>query len=174
MKKINLSIFSFAVFITVLLLPAFVFAQAGMPGYGRQMGIYQGGQYAHMYGYPELRLSTEQLAERNRIWTEFQNETIQVKTDIYNKHMQINSLLNAENPDIEKIRKLQNELNALQGSFAQKRIDKTVKTRNILTPEQKAVYSPCYGRGQTGMIGVKGRGYRGGGRRTPGSRCMLW
>lgn len=173
MKKKTLFTLAAAVVITVWILPGLVFAQAGMPGQGRQAGAYPG-QYARSYVNPELRLTTDQMTQQNRVWSEFQQETIQIRTDIFNRQMQINSLLNSEKPDTEKIRQLQNELNTLQGEFSQRRMDKILATRELLTPEQRAVYAPCYGRGQPGMMGFKGRGHRGGAGRAPGQGCLMW
>ena len=187
------------------------FSQPFGRGMGRGMGYWGAGYNynvpyagrAGVYGNPNayyppvLNLSQEQINKINDIQLKFQNENLDLISDLQKKNIELQNLLmvqpvdrNASNYKIEEINKLQAELQ-------KKVLSQNEKLRNVLTDEQKAVYGntaaapgmlmygrgiACaglglYGRGaglgmgRRGMIGAGmgfyGRGYAGWGGRGP-------
>ena len=87
-------------------------------------------------------LSQEQRATLNNIRVEFLKESGSMKSDVFAKRVELNTILLNQSPDVEKAMKLQDELSTLQGKLAQKRLENLLKSRKILTPEQIAQLPP--------------------------------
>ncbi|MBW1995269.1 MAG: periplasmic heavy metal sensor [Deltaproteobacteria bacterium] len=115
--------------LTVLAVSAF----AHGPGWGSRWG-WTGGR--HMMDYwgkgpayeqitPELRSKLDQLNRK------FFEETAELRNKIWAKSSELDAVLSAENPDIEKARALQKEIAELRAQLDQKRLDYELEVRKI-------------------------------------------
>jgi zinc resistance-associated protein len=129
------------------------------PGYGRgghMMGYGGGGAgYGPQYGGGSGNLTEEQATQLDKLHQKFYDDTAQLRTDIWAKSGEINTLLNTSNPDTGKLKALQKELIDLKGKMAQKRLDFDLETRKS-NPDARG-YGMGYGPHMRG--GGPGMGY---------------
>jgi len=130
-------------------------------GKGRgNAGYAQGGQYGcdgsgYGRGYGKSRfmgnLSEEEIAKLNEERNAFSKATQDLRQNIYQKRLELNSELAKKNPDPKKAGALQKELSGLKGQFDQKRTEHRIRMNKINS-----------GFGQMGPgFGHKGRGFHG-------------
>lgn len=104
-----------------------------------------------------VNLTEDQLSKLNTLRNDFFKDTAQVRTDIYRKQLELESLLLDPAADTAKAGKLQSELSALETQIEQKQFQFQLEARKMLTPEQIAQLPPGCNFGM-GFCG-KGRGY---------------
>lgn len=107
-------------------------------------------------------LTPEQRVKLNNMRAGIFKDSVSIRSDIYAKRLELNSLLLDQEPDVEKAKKVQGELSSLKGKLAQKRLLSRVEARKVLTPDQIAQLPPGCGMGFAKMRGPIGRGFRGG------------
>jgi Spy/CpxP family protein refolding chaperone len=179
MKK---SILIIVLFVATLLWTFSAEAWWGRGGGGRGAGP---GWQGSMYG---VNLTQDQSAKMNSLHQSFAKETADLKTKIYQKQLDLNSLLLEQTPDAAKISALQKEISGLQLQLNEKSVSYQLEARKVLTPEQLAQlpagctfgFGNVTGRGQGYGCGMGpgcgsgyGRGYGCGG---PGygRGCAWW
>jgi len=102
------------------------YAQSGQ-GYG-QYGCDGSG-----YGRQSFmgNLSEEEVAKLNKERSAFSKATQDIRRNIYQKRLELNSELAKKNPDSKKAAALQKELSGLKGQFDQKRTEHRIKMSKI-------------------------------------------
>jgi len=125
-------------------------------GYGPGSSWNNGGGYS--YG----DLNQEQATKLDQLRQNFYNDTTQIRNKLWNKSRDLNTELNAANPDRTRITALQNEMNDLRAQLSQKRVDFELEARKIV-PNTAVVerYGPGYGPGMMGYGNHRG-GFGGG------------
>jgi Spy/CpxP family protein refolding chaperone len=142
---------------SVLILSTIVFlgftapasADGGM-GYGHPGWMHQG------WGSPGFgawsNLSEEEFKKLYEERNVFFEETKELRQRLYEKELDLKSVLARENPDAQKAARLQKEISELEAQFDQKRLGHLIKMRKI---------SPYAGRGFMGHHGMVGPGMMG-------------
>ena len=134
--------------------PVFAY-RGGWGGWSRGPGsCWQGGG-------PYGNLTESQNAELDRLERKFSNDTAKLRDEIWAKSEELNTLLNAADPDVKKVRALQKEITDLRAEMDRQRIDFELKARKI-TPNSGYArgYSRGYGRHMMGYGGGYGHGPR--------------
>ncbi|MDY6789652.1 MAG: periplasmic heavy metal sensor [Thermodesulfobacteriota bacterium] len=125
------------------------------------------GKYHKGYGKRGFRgnLSEEEIAKLNEERNAFFQATEELRRNIYQKRLELNSELAKKNPDAKKAGALQKELSGLKGQLDQQRLQHRIRMNKI---------SPDLGRMGPGF-GHKGRGFHGGEMgRWQGSQGRCW
>ena len=142
---------------SVLILSTIVFlgftvpasADGGM-GYGHQGWMHQG------WGSPGFgawsNLSEEEFKKLYEARNVFFEETKELRQRLYEKELDLKSVLARENPDAQKGARLQKEISELEAQFDQKHLGHLIKMRKI---------SPYAGREFMGHHGMMGPGMMG-------------
>jgi len=138
----------------IVALSVTAYAGKGMgygPGGGQCQGN-RGGGYGpgsgNMMGCMMGNISDDEAKKINDERNAFFKATEDLRQDIYEKEMELNSELAKKNIDAEKAAKLQKEISGLESQFDQKRLDNMIKMKKL---------NPNMGRG----FGMRG-GYHGG------------
>jgi Spy/CpxP family protein refolding chaperone len=164
MKKRVTKIIGISFLVAAVAVPAVVLAQ-GWRG-GQMMGnrgMGPGSMMGYERGYgtitPEQRTQLDQLDRR------FYDETADLKKDLWNKSFELNTILNGTDPDIEKVKALNKEVNDLRGKLNEKSLDHQLEARKV-TPDSQfsGGYGRSYGYHMGGGAGMMGRGQMGPGR----------
>ncbi len=165
MKKKTTTILLTGLLVAALAVPAVVLAHGW--GGGRQMrgnwgtGPGSGMPYGQGYGTltPEQRTQLDQLDRR------FYDETVDLKKDLWNKSTELNTVLRTTDPDLEKVKALNKEINDLRGKLSEKNLNHQLEARKI-TPDSQfgGGYSRFHGPRMGGFgTGMMGPGMMGGG-----------
>lgn len=131
------------------------------PGWGRgpsMMGYWGGGPgygYCTGYGPGAASLTEDQGKALDNLHRKFYDETAPLRNEIWGKKRELADVLNAPNPDAEKARALQKEINDLKASLAEKRLNFELEERKIV-PEARS--GRGYGRGYGWHMGGYGPG----------------
>ena len=140
--------------VAIVALSVTAYAGKGMgygPGGGQCQGN-RGGGYGpgsgNMMGCMMGNISDDEAKKINDERNAFFKATEDLRQDIYEKEMELNSELAKKNIDAEKAAKLQKEISGLESQFDQKRLDNMIKMKKL---------NPNMGRG----FGMRG-GYHGG------------
>ena len=106
------------------------YAQGGQ-GYG-QYGC-DGSGYGRRSGNPGFmgNLSEEEITKLNKERNAFFTATQDLRRNIYQERLELNSELAKKNPDSKKAAALQKELSGLKGQFDQKRTEHRIKMSKI-------------------------------------------
>ena len=153
-KKISIKTISVLAVIAILGIGSNAWAEGG-EGYGHHYGRHYGyGHHGYGGGYGPgcdygKDLTQEDLEKLRAEQEAFDKDTRQLRQDIYQKKLALESELAKENPDAQKALKIQKEISGLKAEMDQKRVDYMIKTRKI---------APDAGRGM-----MRGYGHRGGG-----------
>jgi Spy/CpxP family protein refolding chaperone len=158
MKKLVITL-AIGLLITSLAIP--VFARGRGWGMGGHMGGFWGGgggpgscgQVDRGYGYqnPEERNPQDQRDEA------FYRDTSEIRNQIRSKSAELDTLLNGPNPDLERARSLQKEINELQAKMDEKRLNYELEERKR-NPEARSGRGYGWGYGPQ----MRGFGSRGG------------
>jgi len=165
--KRALTVIGIMVLVAAIAIP--VLAQGPGAGRGRMMQGYGPGDPANCPRYAALedKLTDEQRAQLDKLHQKFFDETAAVRSQMAAKHSELSILMNTSNPDFEKAKALQKEINDLRGKMGQERIKLFAEERKI-NPDAR--FGMGWGRG--GMKGGGGMGYgRGMGRGFGGGPC---
>jgi len=136
----------------VAVLAAPVFADRwGNDTWGRGPGsCWQGSE-------PNGNLTETQNAELGRLEQKFYNDTAKLRGEIWAKSEELSNLLNSADPDVNKVKALQKEINNLRANMDREKIDFELKARKI-TPDRGYArgFSRGYGRHMMGYGGAYG------------------
>lgn len=150
----------------LILVAAMAATSYAQPGKARRAGANDGGGL-----FPgcrvDLNLSAEQKVKIQEQRTAFFKDTADVRADIFKKEQELDILMLEPAVDVEKAKKIQDEISGLRGQMAQKRLQAQLNTRAVLTPEQIKLLPPGsnlgFGPGRGGGMGPgAGKGGRGG------------
>lgn len=141
-----------------------VFAWGPGMGRGQGQGISDnrsggpGSCWRYDRGYSNL--TQEQQSALGQLNEKFFNETEPLRNEIRAKSDEMNTLLNAPEPDAEKAKALQKEIIDLRGKMAEKRLDFRLEARKI-NPDARfgRGYGKGYGRHMKGYGPRAGMGY---------------
>jgi zinc resistance-associated protein len=141
-----------------------VFAWGPGMGRGQGQGISDnrsggpGSCWRYDRGYSNL--TQEQQNALGQLNEKFSNETATLRNDIRAKADEMNTILNAPDPDAEKAKSLQKEIIDLRGKMAEKRLDFRLEARKI-SPDARfgGGYGKGYGRNMKGYGPRAGMGY---------------
>ena len=102
------------------------------PGHGRGMGP---GMMGGGWGMaPHHRTWNQMTPEQRREWkqmrSQFSKETLQLRQKILNKQMELQDLWQEEEPDLEKIQSLSDEITDLKSQLQKKRNHFLIECRN--------------------------------------------
>lgn len=109
------------------------------PGWGRGRGQHMMGNWGggpgyycgqHYGGYGNL--TPEQQTKLDELNRNFYDETNTLRNNIWAKSGELNSILNATNPDTEKAKALQKEINDLKAQMAEKRLELDLEARKAV------------------------------------------
>jgi len=118
-------------------------------------------------------LSEEEIAKLNEERSAFFKATQDLRQNIYQKRLELNSELAKKNPDPKKAGVLQKELSGLQGQLDQKRIEQRIRM-NKINPGYGHMMGSGYGHMGSGSDRM-GRGFYGKGMgRWQGSQGRCW
>jgi zinc resistance-associated protein len=142
------------------------FARGPGWGWGHHMRGYYGsgpGCWQEGTGYA-ADVTPEDMAKLEELDRRFHDETADLRSKIWSKRGELNALMNSSDPDVEKAKSVQRELNDLRNQMAEKRLEHQIEVRKI-APETG--YPEGYGRGYSGKrghgpdpgYGWKGKGY---------------
>jgi zinc resistance-associated protein len=162
MKGIASKIIVVLTVFTVLGFGTYAFADSGM-GYGRHHGRrdfheprWQGDGYGCPgYGYMEGDLSDEDLQKLDEKREAFFKSTQDLRQNMYQKQLALESELAKKNPNAKIAADLQKEISDLRSQMDQKRVELMIEMKKL---------NPDFGRGWMGhgMMGYGfDRGYRG-------------
>ncbi|MDP2645269.1 MAG: hypothetical protein Q8P24_10040 [Desulfobacterales bacterium] len=96
------------------------------PGMGRGPGMHSGYRGTEDGGY-----SDEELKSLDKEHNAFWKATEGLRNDVYQKGLELESELAKQAPDVDKARKIQEEILSLRGQVAQKRLDHVINLRKI-------------------------------------------
>jgi len=164
MKRIASKILVVLTVFTVMGFGVYAFADGGM-GYDRHHGgeghhgseWNNGGYGCPGYGYMKGDLSDEDIQKMDKQREEFFKSTEEMRQEIYQKTLALESEFAKKNPDAKNAANLQKEISDLRAQIDQKRIAHLIEMKKI---------NPGLGAGfmGPGMMGDGyGRGYKGNG-----------
>jgi len=117
-------------------------------GYGHMMDYGRGGPaYCPYYGDRGSGLTAEQHEKLDQVYKKYHDDTAPLRTELWAKRSELNTLMNSSNPDADKAKALQTEISDLRGKLAQMRVDLELEEKKI-APD--GGYSRGYGRGYSG------------------------
>ena len=142
MKKL-VTILGILVLVGVLTAPVFAHRWGRGGNYGGP-GWSESGEYGN--------LTESQQTELEKLEQSLFNDTVKLRDQIWNKSAELNTALNAADPDAKKVRTLQREISGLKAKMSEQRINFELEARKI-APNARS--GRGYGRGYAG----KGHGY---------------
>lgn len=150
----------------VLVMVCTVAAPTFARGQGKGKGYSQAG-YDRRYD----NLTEEQRDQLDKLRQKFYDETAPLRTKLMSKSGELKILLRTSNPNAEKARTLQKEVNDLRGNFALERLNFQIEARKI-APDIR--FGRNFGKGNNRRMRGGGMGYdrdRGGYGSSGGSWC---
>jgi zinc resistance-associated protein len=139
MKKL-LTTLGILVLVGFLAAPVFAHRWGGGKNYG-------GSGYGSCW-YEGEDLTDNQRAELEKLHQQYVDDTAKLREEIWNKSAEIDTLLNASNPDPKKAKALQKEISDLKAKMSDKRVDFELKARKIAPNARSGRgYGKGYGRG---------------------------
>ena len=116
------------------------------PGWD-MIGNWGGGQgYCWQYDKGYSDLNPEQQSKLDQLNQEFSNKTATLRNKIWAKSDELNTVLNAPDPDTEKAKALQREISDLRSQFTEHQLAFEIEKRKI-APDAAASFGSRYGKG---------------------------
>jgi len=165
MKKSKNIVTGIAVLVIVGI-SGFVFAQGVFGNRGYHMGMGSGG---HMMGYDsydshmgdggsgyhmgygnsgrDQRFMDEQIEIINKARANFLKASNKLRNSIDQKRLELQIELIKENPDVNKLRKIQKDLSGLEAELDQKRLDYDLKISKMKPETNRGSFRRGYGQG---------------------------
>jgi len=153
MKKIA-KVFGITMLVAALAIPVFTWAD----GWGRvhHMMGYGGGGPGDLrdYGQTSGSLTDGQRGKLDKLHQKFYDETARLRNEIRTQSNDLENVLNASNPDIERAKALQKEISELRAKLDQAQTNFELEARKI-NPDarQGRGYGRSYGRHMGGYGG---------------------
>jgi zinc resistance-associated protein len=130
----------------ILVLVGFLTAPVFAHRYGG--GKNYGGPGAGPCWFEGEDLTDNQKAELDKLHQQFVDDTAKMREEIWNKSAELETALNAADPDAKKVRTLQREISALKAKMSEQRINFELEARKIAPNARSGRgYSKGYGRG---------------------------
>ena len=130
----------------ILVLVGFLTAPVFAHRYGG--GKNYGGPGAGPCWFEGEGLTDNQKAELDKLHQQFVDDTAKMREEIWNKSAELETALNAADPDAKKVRTLQREISALKAKMSEQRINFELEARKIAPNARSGRgYSKGYGRG---------------------------
>jgi Spy/CpxP family protein refolding chaperone len=129
------------------------------PGWGRgdRMAGYGGGGpgYCWNNGAGSGNLTDEQRTQLDNLYKKFYDSTADMRNQLWTKRGELNALLSSPNPDPEKAKALQKDINDLRAKMAQDRLALDLEVQKINPEARYGGWGPGAGYGR----GMRGYGY---------------
>jgi zinc resistance-associated protein len=132
------------------------------PGWGRghMQGYWGGGPgYGGKYGAGYGNLTDEQRTQLDNLYNKFYQDTASTRSQIWTKRGELNALLSSPNPDPEKAKALQKEINDLRAKLSQDRLALDLEVQKINPDARFGGWGPMAGYGYGPRGGGYGPGY---------------
>ena len=130
----------------ILVLVGFLTAPVFAHRYGG--GKNYGGPGAGPCWFEGEDLTDNQKAELDKLHQQFVDDTAKMREEIWNKSAELETALNAADPDAKKVRTLQREISALKAKMSEQRVNFELEARKIAPNARSGRgYSKGYGRG---------------------------
>lgn len=142
-----IKIMGVALLVTTIATPVWAW-ERGM-GRGRVMRGFAGGEYQ------TGNLTEEQRNRMRELHKKFQDETSDMRNEMMKKSIDLRAVLNDSEPDIEKAKAIQKEINDLRAKLAQVRIGYIIQAKKI-NPDARFA-----GRGRIMAMRIFGPGHFG-------------
>lgn len=135
MKRLG-TVLGITLLIAALAVPVF----ARGPGWGRghhMMGYWdRGSGYSGQYDRGYGNLTEEQASKLDQLDRKFYNETADLRDKIWSKSAELDNLLSSSDPDLDKARALQKEINDLRAKLDEKRLNYELEARKVKPDSQ--------------------------------------
>ena len=102
-------------------------------------------------------LTDNQKAELDKLHQQFVDDTAKMREEIWNKSAELDTALNAADPDAKKAKGLQREISDLKAKMSDKRVEFELQARKI-APNARSGRGYARGYGHRGY-GSRGHGY---------------
>ena len=136
-----------------------VFADGPGRGKGYHMRGYGGSPgYCRQNDGGARGLNQDQRDKLSALDRKFFNETETLRNGIQSKNVEMDNLLNAQNPDEGKMKSLQKEISTLKNQLAEKRLGYRLEARKIAPDGYYGGNARRYSGGRGGFRGKYGRG----------------
>lgn len=142
--KTLLTVLGIALLIGIFAYPAF------SDGRGRSWGHHMMGYSDREYGFGHMHsrgygnLNDEERAKLEDLDRTYYQQTEGIRNQIMNKSEELDALMDAQNPDPERVKALQREISDLRAELDQKELNYELETRKI-DPDQR--FGSGFGRG---------------------------
>ncbi|MBW2064474.1 MAG: Spy/CpxP family protein refolding chaperone [Deltaproteobacteria bacterium] len=165
MKKRTFTVLGISLLVAILAIPVIAWAMPwgagpmmgnwGMMGYGYgpHYGM-MGYGYGPYYGWGPGTAVPEQVQKLRELERKYFDETTQLRNELWQKSSELSTLLTQANPDPEKAKALQREIDDIRSKLSEKGLEYRLEARKI---------TPSYG--VTGGYGYHMGGYG------PGTTC---
>ena len=159
MKKLG-TVLGITVLVAALAVPVFTWAH----GWGRghhMMGYWDRGPgYSSQYDRGYENLTEEQASKLSQFDKKFYSETANLRDKIWSKSAELDTLLSSADPDLDRLRAIQKEINDLRVKLDEKRLNYELEARKVNPDTQ---FSRGYGRHMWGRGSGMGYGRHMGG-----------
>jgi len=153
MKKLG-TVLGITALIAVLAVPVFTWAHGWGRGYHMMGDWSRGPGYSGQYDRGYGNLTEEQASKFDHLDRKFYSETADLRDKMWSKSAELDNLLSSTDPDLEKARALQKEINDLRANLDEKRLNYEVEARKVRPDSQ---FDRGYGRHMWGR--GSGMGY---------------
>ncbi|RLB19988.1 MAG: hypothetical protein DRG71_10420 [Deltaproteobacteria bacterium] len=144
MKKL-ITITGILVLTAVIAYPVFAWGPK-WGGMHRGMGYRGHGPGYCWQGTPAYgALTPEQQTKLDKLQQDFYNETAKLRSELWAKRGELNALLSSPNPDEQRVKELQAQINELRNQLSQKRLDFDLQARKIVPNTPGPYGGPGYG-----------------------------
>ncbi len=159
MKKLG-TVLGVTLLVAALAVPVFAWGEGWIWGH-HMMGQWDrgpgySGQYDRGYG----NLTEEQASKLDQLDRKFYSETADLSDKIRSKSAELDTLLSSADPDLEKARTIQKEINDLRAKLDEKRLNYELEARKV-NPDTQS--DRDYGRHMWGRFSGMGYGRHMGG-----------
>jgi Spy/CpxP family protein refolding chaperone len=121
-----------------------VFAHGPGWGKGGHMGYWGGFGRCSVYGTGLRGMTQEQQKALDDLDQKFYAENAELKENIWAKSTELDTILSGPDPDRDKAKALQKEINELQNKLAENRVEYEIEARKVIPDARDA---RGYGRG---------------------------
>lgn len=159
MKKKTATIFVTGLLVFALAAPVTVLARGWGWGGRHMMGNWgPGSGYMTPYDRGPETMTPEQRTQLDQLDRKFYDETVNLRKELWDKSYELNTVLNEENPDLDKAKVLNKEINDLRTQLNEKSLTYDLEARKI-APDLRS--SGGYGRSYGYHMGGYGPGMMG-------------
>jgi zinc resistance-associated protein len=141
MKRLA-TIFGVVLLAGAIAFPVFAWGPGG--DWGHHMMGYWGGNPGYVGGYESL--APEQRSQLDALNQKFYDESADLRSQLWSKSSELDSILNSAHPDLEKAKAFQKEIGELRAKLDEKRFNYELEARKIVPQKQRGEdYAGGYG-----------------------------